>query len=245
MNFCEYYFSSLLRFSIIYINSSIVIGYMIENFSISMENVMFIVYGLAATLKYSFTAIFFGTILGFFLAICKVLDNKIAKNAAYIYSSVFRGTPVLIQLSIIHFVFLPTVFGANHSVFLSGAIAFSLNSAAYVSEIVRSGINSIDYGQIEAAKALGVSATLRMKDIILPQAIKKILPSLVNEFINLIKESAVVSVIGGMDMMQRANIVAASMFSYFEPLLVASLSYYIIVMLVSVAGSMLEKKLAS
>jgi polar amino acid transport system permease protein len=119
-----------------------------------------------------------------------------------------------------------------------------LNSGAYVSEIIKAGIKGIDKGQIEAAKALGIPPVLRMKDIILPQALRNILPALVNELINLIKESALISVIGGMDIMKRAQTVSTETYSYFTPMLTAAVTYYIMVMIVSSFAKILERRLA-
>ena len=204
---------------------------------------VFIVKGVGVTLKYSVISVFFGLLIGSVLAICKVLEFKPVRLFAHIYTSVFRGTPVLIQLSIVYFA-LPGLIGVKLNVFLAGVIAFSLNSGAYISEIIRSGIESVHPGQIEAAKALGISPILRMKDIILPQAFRYILPALVNELINLIKESALISVIGEMDLMRRAQVVSADTFDFFMPMLTAAATYYILVLIISSFAMALEKRLA-
>jgi polar amino acid transport system permease protein len=203
----------------------------------------FIIAGVLVTLQYSITAVFFGMIIGTLIALCKVSNNWFLRAFAISYTSVFRGTPLLVQLSIIYFM-LPSITGLTLSVFVSGVIAFSLNSGAYVSEIIKAGINIVDKGQNEAAKALGIPPYLRMKDIILPQAIRHILPSLVNELINLIKESALISVIGGMDLMRRAQEVAAQTYDYFTPMLTAAVAYYVMVMIISTIAKILEKRLA-
>jgi len=182
-------------------------------------------------------------IIGTLLAICKTADSKLLRVFAVSYTSVFRGTPMLVQLTIIHYG-LPSLLGIKISIFVSGVVAFSLNSGAYVSEIIKAGIKGIDKGQIEAAKALGIPPVLRMKDIILPQALRNILPALVNELINLIKESALISVIGGMDIMKRAQTVSAETYSYFTPMLTAAITYYIMVMIVSSFAKILERRLA-
>ena len=163
--------------------------------------------------------------------------------AAHAYTSIFRGTPLLIQLTIIYFG-LPGLIGLKLSVFAAGVIAFSLNSGAYVSEIIRAGIESVDKGQVEAAKALGVSPVLRMKDIILPQAFRSILPALVNELINLVKESCLISVIGEMDLMRRAQVVSAETYTFFTPMLTAAAAYYVMVLIISSFALLLEKRLA-
>lgn len=203
----------------------------------------YIIQGIGVTLQYSIISVFFGMIIGTGLAICKTADNPFLKLFAVSYTSIFRGTPLLVQLTIIYFG-LPGLLGIKLNVFVSGIITFSLNSGAYVSEIIKAGINNVDKGQIEAAKALGIPPGLRMKDIILPQAIRKILPALVNEFINLIKESALISIIGGMDLMRRAQVVSAETYDYFIPMLTAAASYYLMVIVISSFAKILEKKLA-
>ena len=203
----------------------------------------YIIQGTGVTLQYSIVSVFCGMFIGTLLAICKTADSKMLRIFASSYTSVFRGTPMLVQLTIIHYG-LPSLLGLKITIFVSGVIAFSLNSGAYVSEIIKAGINAVDKGQIEAAKALGIPPALRMKDIILPQALRNILPALVNELINLIKESALISTIGGMDIMRRAQAVSAETYSYFTPMLTAAATYYIMVMIVSIVAKILEKRLS-
>ncbi len=203
----------------------------------------YIIQGTGVTLQYSIVSVFFGMFIGTLLAICKTADSKMLRIFASSYTSVFRGTPMLVQLTIIHYG-LPSLLGLKITIFVSGVIAFSLNSGAYVSEIIKAGINAVDKGQIEAAKALGIPPALRMKDIILPQALRNILPALVNELINLIKESALISTIGGMDIMRRAQAVSSETYSYFTPMLTAAATYYIMVMIVSIVAKILEKRLS-
>lgn len=208
-----------------------------------LPQIYFILQGVFITLKYSVTAVCLGLVIGTLLAICKIIDIKILRIFAHSYTSVFRGTPLLIQLTIIYFG-LPGLIGVKLSIFSAGIIAFSFNSGAYVSEIIRAGIAAVDKGQIEAAKALGIPPILRMKDIVLPQAFRKILPALVNELINLIKESALISIIGEMDLMRRAQIVSAETFTFFTPMLTAAAAYYILVLIISSFAMALEKRLA-
>jgi len=216
---------------------------MFEQFMAFLPSILFIVKGSIVTLKYSIISVCFGLIIGVFLAILKVSKIFMLRLFADFYTSIFRGTPLLIQLSIIYFG-LPIVIGVKLGVFSAGIIAFSLNSGAYVSEIIRAGINSVDKGQFEAAKALGIPEALMMKDIILPQAIRTILPSLVNELINLIKESAIISMIGEMDLTKRAQLVSAETFNFFAPMLVAAASYYILILIISKLAKLLEKRLS-
>jgi arginine/lysine/histidine transport system permease protein len=139
---------------------------------------------------------------------------------------------------------VPQLTGLDIGAFTAGVLTFALNSAAYISEIIRAGINAVDKGQKEAAIALGVPYRSMMLKIILPQAMKNILPALMNEFITLTKESAIVSVIGALDIMRRAQIVGASNYRFFEPLLLAGLIYYLLVMLLTLAGRVMERRLA-
>ena len=208
-----------------------------------LPHLLFILKGVTVTLKYSVISVFLGLAIGTILAFLKVIDLKILRFAAHAYTSIFRGTPLLIQLTIIYFG-LPGLIGLKLSVFTAGVIAFSLNSGAYVSEIIRAGIESVDRGQVEAAKALGVSPVLRMKDIILPQAFRSILPALVNELINLVKESCLISVIGEMDLMRRAQVVSAETYTFFTPMLTAAAAYYVMVLIISSFALLLEKRLA-
>jgi len=138
---------------------------------------------------------------------------------------------------------MPQIIGFNIEAMPAAIIAFGLNSAAYISEIIRAGINAVDKGQQEAAKALGVPYGKMMKDIILPQAMKNILPSLMNEFITLNKESAIVTVIGALDIMRRAYVVGGDTFRYLEPLLIAGLIYYIMTLVLTFLGKMIEKRM--
>lgn len=210
---------------------------------LNFSSIYFIMQGMLVTLKYSIVSVLLGLIIGTLLAICKISKSYALRLFANFYTSVFRGTPLLIQLSIIYFG-LPSLIGIKLGLFAAGTIAFSLNSGAYVSEIIRAGINAVDKGQIEAAKALGIPERLMIKDIILPQAIRNILPSLVNELINLIKESAIISMIGEMDLMRRAQLVSLEHYTYFAPMLIAGLCYYVMVIIISNLAKILEKKLA-
>ena len=213
----------------------------------------FIVDGLGITLLIAFVAAILGTLLGIVLVLMgKVtLTNKLA--TAYI--DVFRGTPLILQLSIVYFAvpqLLERVFNGildlNLDFQLSGLIAafitFSLNSAAYISEIIRSGINSVDKGEIEAAKSLGISKFHTYKDIILPIAFKNSFPALMNEFITLVKESSIVSIIGIQDLMRRQQIVTSQTYMYFEPLIVVGIIYYVVIKILSLIGRQIEVKLA-
>lgn len=206
-------------------------------------HIPFILEGVGVTLKFTFVSLLCGLPLGVLLAITKASNKGVLYLFAQGYTSVFRGTPLLVQLALIFFA-LPQIIGFNISAFAAGVITFALNSAAYSSEIMRAGIQSVDPGQIEAAKVLGLNRFQINWFIIMPQALRNILPALVNEIVDLLKESALVSVIGEMDLLRRAQIVASQTYLYFEPLLIAALAYYCMVLILSKIAKLLERHLA-
>jgi His/Glu/Gln/Arg/opine family amino acid ABC transporter permease subunit len=213
------------------------------NLDVILTSLPFIAGGAGVTLKFTLLSMIFGFPLGIGLAMAKISQNKFFMGFARAYTSLFRGTPLLVQLSLFYFA-LPQLTGYSISAFEAGVLTFSLNSAAYSSEIIRAGIQSIDKGQGEAARTLGLSDNQTLRTIIMPQAFKNILPSLVNEYIDLIKESAIVSIIGEADLLRRAQIVASEKYLYFEPLLAAAGGYYLMVLSVSALAKMLERKMA-
>ncbi|EIT87305.1 polar amino acid ABC transporter inner membrane subunit [Fictibacillus macauensis ZFHKF-1] len=215
----------------------------IIDFSEIFPSVPFILKGIVTTLQFVVVSIIFGFLLGTLLALCKIGGVKPLRWFADAYTSIFRGTPLILQLIVIYNA-TPQVTGYKISAFVAGVLTFGLNSAAYVSEIIRGGINAVDKGQREASMALGIPKSAMMRQIILPQALKNILPSLMNEFITLTKESAIVAVIGTMDIMRRAQIVSADSYRYLEPLLVAGVIYYVMVMILTVLGRMLERRMS-
>ena len=207
-----------------------------------LPSVHFILEGVLVTLQYTFLSLFLGFLWGGALGLMKVSHCRFLDIFARIYTSIFRGTPLLVQLILTYYA-IPQLTGYQITAFEAGVLAFSLNSGAYVSEHIRTGILSVDRGQFEAAASLGISYFSTMKDIILPQAIKNILPSLVNESIDLLKESTLVSTIGEMDLLRRANVVAAEKYIYFEPLLMVAVVYYVMVMGLSHFAKILEIRL--
>lgn len=212
------------------------------DFSQMIPYIPFILEGIWVTLKFVIVAIILGSILGTILALFKIGSVKPLRWFADAYTSIFRGTPLILQLMIIYYS-IPQLMGYDISPFLSAILAFGLNSSAYISEIIRAGIQAVDKGQMEAAQALGIPYRSMMKDIILPQALKNILPALMNEFITLTKESAIVSTIGYLDLMRRAQVVGSDLFRNFEPLLFVGLIYWCLVMGLTVIGRMFERRL--
>lgn len=212
------------------------------DFSQMVPYIPFILEGIWVTLKFVIVAIILGSFLGTILALFKIGSIKPLRWFADAYTSIFRGTPLILQLMIIYYS-IPQLTGYDISPFLSAILAFGLNSSAYISEIIRAGIQAVDKGQMEAAQALGIPYRAMMKDIILPQALKNILPALMNEFITLTKESAIVSTIGYLDLMRRAQVVGSDLFRNFEPLLFVGLIYWCLVMGLTVIGRMFERRL--
>lgn len=212
------------------------------DFSQIVPYIPFILKGIGSTLQFVSVSIVLGFILGTLLALCKITNIRPLQMVANAYTSVFRGTPLILQLMIIYFA-VPQLTGYDIPEFLSAILAFGLNSAAYVSEIIRAGIQAVDKGQTEAAMALGVPYRPMMMNIILPQAIKNILPALVNEFITLTKESAIVSTIGYLDLMRRAQIVGAQLYRNFEALLLAGVIYWVMVFILTKVGEAVERRL--
>ncbi|MDN3016596.1 amino acid ABC transporter permease [Paenibacillus sp. BSR1-1] len=212
------------------------------DFSQIVPYIPFILKGIWVTLKFVIIAIIFGFLLGTILSLFKISSNKALNWIGKVYTSIFRGTPLILQLMLIYFA-IPQLTGYDIQPFLASILAFGLNSAAYVSEIIRAGIQAVDKGQTEAAQALGVPYRLMMKDIILPQAFKNILPALMNEFVTLTKESALVSTIGYLDLMRRAQVVGADTYRNFEPLIFVGLIYWLMIMVLTTMGRIVERRM--
>ncbi|MBQ7831995.1 MAG: amino acid ABC transporter permease [Lachnospiraceae bacterium] len=205
----------------------------------------YIVDGLGVTLEVTLFAVLIGIALGFIVAIIRSTHDKTGKMKflnwlCNIYLTVIRGTPVLVQLLIIYFV----IFGSVRvDKVLVAVIAFGINSGAYVAEIVRGGIMSIDAGQFEAGRSLGFNYTQTMIHIILPQALKNVLPALSNEFIVLLKETSVAGYIALEDLTKGADIIRSQTFSPMMPLLAVAAIYLAFVMMLSWLIKVLERRL--
>jgi polar amino acid transport system permease protein len=212
------------------------------DFSQIVPSIPYILKGLQVTLQIVAVAALLGFALGTLLALFKIARIKALGLLADGYTSIFRGTPLVLQLMLIYYG-LPQLIGYDISAYLAAVLAFGLNSGAYMSEVIRAGIQAVDRGQTEASMALGISYRQMMMNIILPQALKNILPALMNEFITLTKESAIVTVIGATDLMRRAYIVGGETYSYFEPLLFVGAIYYILVILLTLLGKAIERRL--
>ncbi|MCM3597116.1 amino acid ABC transporter permease [Metabacillus idriensis] len=206
-------------------------------------SIPFILQGIPVTLKIVGLSALIGFILAVILALLKISRIKPLMWIADAYTSVFRGTPLILQLLIIYYG-APQILGFEIDPYPAAVATFALNSGAYISEVIRAGIMAIDKGQREAAMALGVPYSKMMKDIIFPQAIKNILPALMNEFITLTKESAIVTIIGVQDIMRSSYIVGGQTYRYFEPILIAGLIYYVMVIILTLLGKLVERRMA-
>ena len=201
--------------------------------------------GLGNTLLITLFAIIIGIVLGFLIAIVRTNHDKnggltILNAICKVYLTIVRGTPVMVQLLIIYYVIFASV---NTSKILVAVIAFGLNSAAYVAEVVRSGIMAVDNGQFEAGRSLGLNYSQTMKSIILPQAVKNILPALGNEFISLLKETSISGYIGLMDLTKGGDIIRSITYEPFMPLIAVAIIYLVIVMILSYGVGRLERRL--
>lgn len=223
------------------------------NYDLIKEWIPYLSKGLGVTLLLALVASIFGVILGIIVVVMS--KNKVTNKLAIFYVDIFRGTPLILQLSFVYFAsgqILNVLFnewlGFNLDFQLSGMIAayitFSLNSGAYISEIIRSGINSVSKGELEAAKALGISKFDTYKSIILPIAFTNSFPALMNEFATLVKESSIVSIIGIHDLMRRSQIVTSQTYMYFEPLIIVGIIYYVVIKIIAFIGRKVEVKLA-
>lgn len=205
----------------------------------------FILEGLFNTILIAFFAIIIGIIIGVIIALIRNYHEqtgkfKIGNAVAKIYVSIIRGTPVILQLMIIYYVIFKTV---NINILFVGILAFGINSGAYVSEIIRAGINSISVSQAEAGYSLGLKYGQVMRYIILPQAIKNILPALGNEFITLLKETSVGAYIGIIELTKASDIIASRTYEYFFPLIIIALIYLIMTYGLSKAVNFMERRL--
>lgn len=206
----------------------------------------YIIDGLGNTLKITFFAVVLGIVLGFLIAIVRSTYDKthrlkLLNFLCKLYLTIIRGTPVLIQLLIIYFVVFGSVRKMDKT--LVAILAFGINSGAYVAEIFRSGIMSIDSGQFEAGRSLGFNYVQTMIYIIMPQAFKNVLPALGNEFIVLLKETSVAGYIAIQDLTKGADIIRSRTYSAFMPLIAAALIYLVMVMIFTYFVQRLERRL--
>lgn len=203
--------------------------------------------GLQNTLIIAVVGLLIGIVIGTIIAAVEVMPKykrlpRILDKICRVYVAFFRGTPLVVQLLVGYFVLRPLL-GLQLSALASGAIIFGMNSGAYVSEIMRGGINSVDGGQMEAGRAVGLGYWTTMVKIVIPQAVKNILPTLGNEFIALIKDTSVVSFIGAEDLYVAFKYIGTNNYEFMVPYLIMALIYIVLVLLITLGIHLMERRL--
>ena len=226
----------------------------VQGFQKALEYWKLFLQGVVCTVSLSALTVIFGFILALILAICRMGRSRILKAIATVYVELFRATPMVVQIFVIFYVVFDGVkvlpgfklFGfIRFDRFFPAVVALSLNSGAYLSEIIRSGIQSIDGGQTEAARSLGLSSVKTMRFVILPQAIKNILPAIANEFVTIIKESAICYTIGVQDIMSAVNAVKGATYRMAEALIIATVLYFCLTYPTSKVIAHFERKMSA
>ncbi|MGC9001884.1 MAG: amino acid ABC transporter permease [Dictyoglomus sp.] len=211
------------------------------NINIFIESIPYLLKGAVVTLRLSVISVALGIILGLFLGLARISKNYLLRIPSTIYVEVIRGTPLLMQLLIIYYA-LPS-FGINLGAITAAIVGLSLNSAAYTGEIFRSGIQSIDKGQMEAARSLGMTYFQAMRYIILPQAFRRILPPLTNEFVSMLKESSLASTLAVTELLRAGREIVAWKANVFSPFLGVTLIYLLMTLPLTRLSVWLEKRL--
>ena len=206
-----------------------------------------VIQGLENTLMIAVAGLIIGIIIGTLIATVRVLPKyktlpRVLNAICSFYVALFRGTPMVVQLLVFYYVLLP-IMGVKIAGVQVSMLVFGLNSGAYISEIMRSGIQSVDPGQMEAGRAVGLSFGTTMVKIVIPQAVKNILPTLGNEFISLIKETSVVSFVGATDLYVAFNYIGSNSYEFMVPYLVMALIYIALVLVISLLIKLMERSL--
>lgn len=211
------------------------------NFELIEHALPMLLVGAGVTIEITAVSVAIGFLIGLFVGIARICQVKILRIIASIYADCIRGTPLLVQIFLIYFA-LPIVTGQRVEPFVAAVAACGINSGAYVSEIFRAGIQAIDVGQMEAGRSLGLSWWQTMYYIILPQAVRNILPPLGNEFIAMLKDSSLVSVIGFEELTRRGQLIIAQTYGSFEIWTTVAILYLIMTLAISRVVAWLEKK---
>ena len=210
------------------------------NLSIITENLPLLLKGAGITLEITALSVGLGLLIGMFVGVAKLSDNRLIRGLASVYVDCIRGTPLLVQIFLVYFA-LPQIIGHRIDPFVAAVGACSINSGAYVAEIFRAGIQSIDKGQMEASRALGLNWFQAMRFVIMPQAFKRIIP-LGNEFIAMLKDSSLVSVIGFEELTRTGQLIISRTYAAFEIWIVVALLYLIMTLAISRFVALLEKR---
>ena len=206
-----------------------------------------VVEGLQNTILIAVAGLLIGIVIGTLIATVRVVPKykrlpRILNGICSFYVGLFRGTPIVVQLLVFYYVLLPII-GIRMGGVQVSMLVFGLNSGAYISEIMRSGIQSVDPGQLEAGRAVGLSFTTTMIDIVIPQAVKNILPTLGNEFISIIKETSVVSFVGAADLYVAFSFIGSNSYEFMVPYLVMACIYVVLVMFIALLVKLMERSL--
>lgn len=211
------------------------------DFELISKSIPILLQGALVTVEITAMAVFCGFLIGGIVSIARLSNISILRRLAIVYVDCIRGTPLLVQIFIVYFA-LPVVLGFRIDKFAAAVMACSINSGAYVAEICRAGIQSIDKGQMEAGRSLGLTWWETMRFIILPQAFKRIIPPLGNEFIAMLKDSSLVSVIGFEELTRKGQLIISRTYASLEIWLCVALMYLVMVLLVARGVAYLEKR---
>lgn len=215
----------------------------------TLANILYLAKGALLSIGIAALSLLFGLILGTLGATGKRSKHELPRDIANVYVTIIRGTPLLLQILII-FSVIPSMYTAitgkilRIDPLLIGVLAMSINSGAYQTELIRSGVNAVDKGQWEACETLGLSNWKTLKLVILPQAFKRIVPPLISEFITLIKDSSLISCIGAVELLKGAQIIGAQYFDVMSPYMLAAIFYLVMTCVVSMIGMKVEKRLS-
>lgn len=211
------------------------------DFNLVVKSFPLLLLGAGVTIQITALSVSFGLLIGMFVGIARLSKVRLVKLLATIYVDFIRGTPLLVQIFLIYFA-LPMIVGKRIDPFVAAITACSVNSGAYVAEIFRAGIQSIDKGQMEAGRSLGMTWAQTMRFIILPQAFKRIIPPLGNEFIAMLKDSSLVSVIGFEELTRRGQLIIARTYGSFEIWLTVAFIYLVMTLTISRLVDYLERR---
>ncbi len=211
------------------------------NMDLAVSALPLLFLGAGVTIKITALSVGFGIIIGLFVGIARISKSRLLRILAAVYVDFLRGTPLLVQIFLVYFA-LPVVTGQHMDPFLAAISACSINSGAYIAEIFRAGIQSVDNGQMEAGRSLGLSWAQTMRYIIVPQAFKRVIPPLGNEFIALLKDSSLVSVIGFEELTRRGQLIIARTYGSLEIWTAVALIYLIMTIAISRLVAYLERR---
>ena len=214
------------------------------NVDLMINSLPLLIVGAGITIQITAISVGLGLIIGMFVGIARICHVKVLRALATVYIDFLRGTPLLVQIFLIYFA-LPMVVGQRVDPFIAAITACGINSGAYIAEIFRAGIQAIDEGQMEAGRSLGMSWVQTMRYIIVPQAFKNVVPPLGNEFIALLKDSSLVSVIGFEELTRRGQLIIARTYGSLEIWITVALIYLVMTLTISRLVSYMEKRLAT